>query len=139
MAQPDMQAWSKGQKEEEDPVPQEELEPERADQFQSGSGKMSPEQMENLVSMLRPHVPQIEEEVQDMDPTSLLSDDQELPEDSADKILELIDTWGDGTPELLKEIDPQDAIAISDMLSGDITEVDPILVGAWIFRAGELT
>lgn len=135
----DMKAWSQGQSQDEDPVPMEELPEEQAGNLQSGSGKMSPEMMENLATLVRPHLPQIEEEVQDMEPTILLSDDQELPEDMADKIIELVDGWGDGLPEMLQGIDPMDAIAVAQMVADEITTVDPILVGAWLWRTGELT
>lgn len=74
-----------------------------------------------------------------MEPTILLSDDQELPEDMADKIVELVDGWGDGLPEMLQGIDPMDAIAVAQMVADEITTVDPILVGAWLWRTGELT
>jgi len=142
-----MQAWSRGQTPrgqppqgpEEDPVPHEELDPSRAEALGSGSGALSPEQLENIVTLTRNHLPQIEESVQTMEPTILLADDQELPEDMADKILELVDGWGDGLPEMLKSIAPEDAIAVAQALAGEIAEVEPILVGAWLWRAGELT
>lgn len=138
----DMTNWAKQrspvQGTEEEPVPTSEVSPEEV-KANSGSGEKTPDQMENLVDLVRNHIPQIEEEVQKMDPSMLLADDQELPEDASDQILELVDTWKDGLPEMLSGIAPEDAIAISDALEGEIAEVDPILIGAWLWRAGELT
>lgn len=139
MPPPDMQAWMNRGNQDEDPVPFEELDPDSAGKLSSGSGKIPQDMLENIVTLVRGHLPQIEEEVQDMEPTILLSDDQELPEDMADRIVELMDNWGDGLPEMLRGIDPQDALAVSEVLSGEITTVEPVLVGAWLWRAGELS
>ena len=104
-----------------------------------GGGTKSPEQMENLVLLVRTHLQEIEEQVQSMEPTTLLADDMELPEDHADKILELVDTWDDGLPELLSGIAPEDAIAVGEQVKDEVQEVEPILIGAWLWRAGELS
>jgi hypothetical protein len=94
--------------------------------------------MENLVELTRNHLPEIEEQLAAMNPQMLLSDDQELPENDADRVLELVDTWDDGMPQLLSGISPDEAIQVSQALENEIQEVQPILVGAWIWRAGEL-
>lgn len=137
----DLQNWSqnRGQPAEqtsEDPVPMEEVPPEQAE-IQGGATR-SPEQMENLVELTRNHLPEIEEQLASMNPQMLLSDDQELPENDADKVLELVDTWDDGMPQLLSGISPEEAIQVSQAIENEIQEVQPILVGAWIWRAGEL-
>lgn len=135
----DMQNWSRGQSQDEDPVPFEELPPEQVENLQSGSGNMTTDQLENLVQLVRPHLQQIEEQVMGMDPNMLLAEEMELPEDLADPILELVDTWGDGLPEMLQNIDPADAITVSQALADEVTEAEPILIGAWLWRAGQLT
>ena len=137
----DLQNWSqnRGQPAEqtsEDPVPMEEVPAEQAEI--AGGATRSPEQMENLVELTRNHLPEIEEQLASMNPQMLLSDDQELPENDADKVLELVDTWDDGMPQLLSGISPEEAIQVSQALENEIQEVQPILVGAWIWRAGEL-
>lgn len=138
----DMKEWSSqrapGGGFDEDPVPTEELPPEETARMQGG-GTKSPEQMENLVLLVRTHLQEIEEQVQSMEPTTLLADDMELPEDHADKILELVDTWDDGLPELLSGIAPEDAIAVGEQVKDEVQEVEPILIGAWLWRAGELS
>ena len=137
----DLQNWSKNRQSpakqtEEDPVPMEEVPAEQAEI--PGGATRSPEQMENLVELTRNHLPEIEEQLAGMNPQMLLSDDQELPENDADKLLELVDTWDDGMPQLLSGISPEEAIQVSQALENEIQEVQPILVGAWIWRAGEL-
>jgi hypothetical protein len=121
----------------EDPVPSEEVPPEEAEAMASGS--KSPEQMENLLMLLKQHLPEIEEQVRSMEPTMLLSDDQELPEHDSDQLLELVDTWDDGFPELLARIAPEDAITLGEQVRDEIQELEPILIAAWMWRAGELT
>lgn len=135
----DLQNWSQQKSREEDPVPTEAMDEGEADPMKVGGQSKSPEQMENIVILVRQHLNEIEEEIQSMEPTALLSDDQELPEDASDKILELVDGWDDGLPELLSGIAPEDAIAVADQVQDAIQEVDPMLVGAWLWRAGELT
>lgn len=139
----DMDAWARnrpgqpvGGATQEDPVPMEEIPPEQMN-IEGGATK-SPEQMENLVDLLRTHLPELEEQIMAMNPTMLLSDDQELPENDADRILELVDTWDDGLPELLSGIGPEEAIQASEALKSEVQELEPILVGAWIWRAGQL-
>jgi uncharacterized protein YecA (UPF0149 family) len=138
----DLQNWSQnrpdsvGPQTEEDPVPMEEIPPEQAEI--PGGATKTPEQMENLVELTRNHLPEIEEQLAAINPQMLLSDDQELPENDADRILELVDTWDDGMPQLLSGISPDEAIMVSQALENEIQEVQPILVGAWIWRAGEL-
>lgn len=137
----DLQNWSKNRQSpakqtEEDPVPMEEVPAEQAEI--PGGATRSPEQMENLVELTRNHLPEIEEQLAGMNPQMMLSDDQELPENDADKVLELVDTWDDGMPQLLSGISPDEAIQVSQALENEIQEVQPILVGAWIWRAGEL-
>lgn len=137
----DLQNWSKNRQSpakqtEEDPVPMEEVPAEQAEI--PGGATRSPEQMENLVELTRNHLPEIEEQLAGMNPQMMLSDDQELPENDADKVLELVDTWDDGMPQLLSGISPEEAIQVSQALENEIQEVQPILVGAWIWRAGEL-
>lgn len=137
----DLQNWSKNRQSpakqtEEDPVPMEEVPAEQAEI--PGGATRSPEQMENLVELTRNHLPEIEEQLAGMNPQMMLSDDQELPENDADKVLELVDTWDDGMPQLLSGISPDEAIQVSQALESEIQEVQPILIGAWIWRAGEL-
>ncbi len=137
----DLQNWSQNrgqpaEQTEEDPVPMEEVPAEQAEI--PGGATRSPEQMENLVELTRNHLPEIEEQLAGMNPQMRLSDDQELPENDADKVLELVDTWDDGMPQLLSGISPDEAIQVSQALENEIQEVQPILVGAWIWRAGEL-
>ena len=137
----DLQNWSQNrgqpaEQTEEDPVPMEEVPPEQAEI--EGGPTRSPEQMENLVELTRNHLPEIEEQLASMNPQMVLSDDQELPANDADKMLELVDTWDDGMPQLLSGISPEEAIQVSQALENEIQEVQPILVGAWIWRAGEL-
>lgn len=120
----------------EDPVPMEEVPKEQAEI--PGGATKTPEQMENLVELTRNHLQEIEEQLTMMNPQMLLSDDQELPENDADRILELVDTWDDGMPDLLSGISPDEAIQVSQALENEIQELQPILVGAWIWRAGEL-
>jgi len=141
MAELDMQNWAQGRPGQsgEDPVPSEEIPPELGkDAASGGMGNKTPDQMENIVTLVRQHLPEIEEQLQNMEPTMLLSDGQELPEQDADQILELTDSWNDGLPELLSGIFPDEAITVSEALSNEIQEVEPILVGAWLWRAGEL-
>ena len=95
--------------------------------------------MENLVLLVRQHLPEIEEQLGSMEPASLLADDQELPEHEADQMLELVNEWDDGLPELLSQIAPEDAIAISEQVQDEVQEMDPMLIAAWLWRAGELT
>lgn len=138
----DLENWSKNRPSEmggaskEDPIPMEEVPPEQMNV--EGGVTKSPEQMENLVELMRNHLPEVTEQLMSMNPTMLLSDDQELPENDADRVLELVDTWDDGLPELLSGISPEEAIQASDALSNEIQELEPILVGAWIWRAGQL-
>ena len=137
----DLQNWSKNRQSpakqtEEDPVPMEEVPAEQAEI--PGGATRSPEQMENLVELTRNHLPEIEEQLAGMNPQMVLSDDQELPENDADKVLELVDTWDDGMPQLLSGISPEEALQVSQALENEIQEVQPILIGAWIWRAGEL-
>ena len=137
----DLQNWSKNRQSpakqtEEDPVPMEEVPAEQAEI--PGGATRSPEQMENLVELTRNHLPEIEEQLAGMNPQMMLSDDQELPENDADKVLELVDTWDDGMPQLLSGISPEEALQVSQALESEIQEVQPILIGAWIWRAGEL-
>lgn len=138
----DLQNWSQNRGpamgQEEDPVPTEELSPEEQE-AQMGGATKTPDQMENIILLSRQHLPEIEEQIRSMNPAMLLSDDQELPENDADKLYELVDTWDDGLPELLSGISPEEAIQISEVLAPEIQELEPILVGAWLWRAGELT
>jgi len=139
---PDLSNWSQnrdspiGGQTTEDPVPMEEVPPEQVEI--PGGATKTPEQMENLVELTRNHLPEIEEQLMMMNPQMLLSDDQELPENDADRILELVDTWDDGMPQLISGISPDEAIQVSQALENEIQELQPILVGAWIWRAGEL-
>lgn len=129
-------AGSKAGQTTEDPVPMEEV-PREQVEIPGGATK-TPEQMENLVELTRNHLPEIEEQLMMMNPQMLLSDDQELPENDADRVLELVDTWDDGMPQLISGISPDEAIQVSQALENEIQELQPILVGAWIWRAGEL-
>jgi hypothetical protein len=142
MAEMDMQSWAKNRPPpggEEDPVPSEEVPPEMGlDAKQGGMGNKTPDQMENIVTLMRQHLPEVESQLGNMDPVMLLSDGQELPEGEADQLLELLDTWDDGLPELLSGIFPDEAITVSEALANEIQEVEPVLVAAWMWRAGEL-
>lgn len=141
MAEMDMQSWAKNRPQtgEEDPVPSEEVPEELGRNAQEGGmGNKTPDQMENIVTLMRQHLPEVEEQLGNMDPTIMLSDGQELPEHEADQLLELLDTWDDGLPELLSGIYPDEAITVSETLASEIQEVEPILVAAWMWRAGEL-
>lgn len=102
------------------------------------SGK-TPAEMDQLILLTRMHLPEIEEQIHGMVPEVLLNDEVELPEDHADQILEMVDLWRDGLPELLSGIMPDEAMAVQEAIQNEIVEVEPILVGAWIWRAGELT
>lgn len=135
----DLQNWSQSRAREEDPVPHEEMDPNEADPMKVGGQSKTVEQMENLALLVRQHLPEIEEQLGSMEPASLLADDQELPEHEADQMLELVNEWDDGLPELLSQIAPEDAIAISEQVQDEVQEMDPMLIAAWLWRAGELT
>ena len=135
----DLRNWSNRNSRQEDPVPQEEMDPNEVDPMAAGGASRSAEQLENIVFLVRKHLPEIEEQVQNMEPVALLSDDQELPEEDSDQLLELLDQWDDGLPELLSGIAPDDTIAVAEQVQEDIQEVDPMLIAAWLWRAGELT
>lgn len=144
MATVNMENWMKtrggGYQSQEDPVPMEEVPPEIGHpQIKGGLGDKTPDQLENIISLADNHLDQIEEELHTMNPVLLLSDDQELPEEDADKIVEILDDWSDGLPELLTGISAEEAIAVSEALKERIKEVEPILVGAWLWRAGQLS
>lgn len=144
MATVNMENWIKtrgsGYQSQEDPVPMEEVPPEIGHpQIKGGLGDKTPEQLENIITLADNHLNQIEEELHSMNPVLLLSDDQELPEEDADKIVEILDDWSDGLPELLTGISAEEAIAVSEALKEHIREVEPILVGAWLWRAGQLS
>ncbi len=144
MATVNMENWMKtrggGYQSQEDPVPMEEVPPEIGHpQIKGGLGDKTPDQLENIISLADNHLDQIEEELHSMNPVLLLSDDQELPEEDADKIVEILDDWSDGLPELLTGISAEEAIAVSEALKERIKEVEPILVGAWLWRAGQLS
>lgn len=98
----------------------------------------SPEDLQDLAEVVVEHLPEIEAQIQMLHPRMLLTVERELDEDDADKILELIDSWGDGFDALVSGISEPDAIALSDMIGDEVAEVEPILVGAWVFRAGQL-
>ncbi len=98
----------------------------------------SPEDLQDLAGIVTEHLPEIEAQIQMLHPRMLLTVERELDEDDADKILELIDSWGDGFDALVSGISEPDAIALSEMVSDEVAEVEPILVGAWVFRAGQL-
>ena len=98
----------------------------------------SPEDLQDLAGIVVEHLPEIEAQIQMLHPRMLLTVERELDEDDADKILELIDSWGDGFDALVSGISEPDAIALSEMVSDEVAEVEPILVGAWVFRAGQL-
>lgn len=136
----DMQSWASNRPGTgEDPIPTEEVPPEIGQDAQNGGlGNKTPEQLENMIFLVRQHLPEIEEQLSYMEPAVLLSDGQELPEDQADQILELMDTWEDGLPELLSGVFPDEALAVAEALGNEIQEVEPVLVGAWLWRAGEL-
>lgn len=122
---------------EEEPMPQEE--PDGDEGQEEPMGTKSPEDLDTIVELARAHLPEIEESLQGMEPETLLRVDEELPEESADVILEMIENWEDGLPDLLTDISEPEALHVSEMLAEDVTEVDPVLVGAWLFRAGQLT
>jgi len=121
----------------EDPVPTRVYDPEEAQNL-LGGGDRSPQQMENMSHLLEAHLQEIEDQLDSMDPIMLLSDEQELPEDHADQILELVDNWGDGFPELLADISPESAIAIANSVQKMMQRYEPMLVAAWLWRAGAL-
>lgn len=98
----------------------------------------SPEDLQDLAGIVAEHLPEIEAQIQMLHPRMLLTVERELDEDDADKILELIDSWGDGFDALVSGISEPDAIALSEMIQDEVAEVEPILVGAWVFRAGQL-
>lgn len=130
----DMNAWSQSRggaaPAPEEDVPEEEMNP--------GPPAKSEEELENLAMSVERHMPQIETQIQMMNPESLLAVETELPEEEADRILEMVDTWGDGFSELASGITEPDAIRLSEMVNDSVLEVEPILVGAWVFRAGQL-
>lgn len=99
----------------------------------------TPNEMDQLILLARMHLPEIEAQIHDMIPEVLLNDEVELPEDHADQILEMVDLWRDGLPELLSGISPDEALAVQEGVQNEIVEVEPILVGAWLWRAGQLT
>lgn len=123
---------------EDEPMPHEEPDGDEGGQ-EEPMGTKSPEDLDTIVELARAHLPEIEESLQGMEPETLLRVDEELPEESADVILEMIEGWEDGLPDLLTDISEPEALHVSEMLSEDVTEVDPVLVGAWLFRAGQLT
>lgn len=135
----DLRNWSNKNSRQEDPVPQDELDPNEVDPMAAGGASRTAGQLENIVFLVRKHLPEIEEQIQNMEPVVLLSDDQELPEEDSDQLLELLDQWDDGLPELLSGIAPDDTITVAEQVQEDIQEVDPMLVAAWLWRAGELT
>lgn len=124
-----------GKSTKEDPVPTEE-----GDIQTQGAGK-TPEQLQDLIMLVRQHLPEIEEMLQTAGPQSwpsFLADDRELPEDVSDPILEMLDGWSDGFPEMLAGLEPDTAIMVAQQCADQIQELDPILVAAWLWRAGEL-
>jgi len=143
----DLSNWSQARGEQPPTSPQgwdapKNEEPFPGDQPFDGEDAMSgktPAEMDQLILLTRMHLPEIEEQIHGMIPEVLLNDEVELPEDHADQILEMVDLWRDGLPELLSGIMPDEAMAIQEAIQNEIVEVEPILVGAWIWRAGELT
>lgn len=137
----DMNAWaqSRGGEAPEEPQSQDPVPMEDAPEDEDAPASKSPEDLENLGMIVQRHLPEIEAQVQMLNPEMLLSVESELPENDADRILELIDTWGDGFTNLASGISESDAIALSQSVADSVVEVEPILVGAWVFRAGQLS
>lgn len=138
-----MQAWSQSRSGEEpdgdeapasNAVPHEEVDSENPDEVPS----KSPEDLQDLAELTVEHMAEIEAQIQMLHPRMLLAVERELDEEDADKILEMIDSWGDGYADLVAGISEPDAITLSETIADEVIEVEPILVGAWVFRAGQL-
>lgn len=141
MANENLKKWATGAKQsaEAEEPPEEEMQ-EGAEDAQ----EPSPE-AEEIAGLVRNFLPQIEENIAQLDPDALVNLDEELSEEDTQTISSLLeefsaDEGGDGEHLMqeLPDIEPEMCLEIAQVLEDDVQETDPGMLAIWLYRAGQL-
>lgn len=99
---------------------------------------ISEEEYEEVLGLVRSSLPDIEDSIKQFDPDVLTNADEELSEEDADMLLESLNNMDQELSDDLSGIDERTCMKIAREVEDDLEDVEPAVLAAWLYRAGEL-
>jgi hypothetical protein len=99
---------------------------------------ISEEEYEEVLGLVRSSLPDIEDSIKQFDPDVLTNADEELSEEDADMLLESLDNMDQELSDDLSGIDERTCMKIAREVEDDLEDIEPAVLAAWLYRAGEL-
>jgi hypothetical protein len=99
---------------------------------------ISEEEYEEVLGLVRSSLPDIEDSIKQFDQEVLTNADEELPEEDADMLLEDLNNMDQELSDDLSGIDERTCMKIAREVEEDLEDVEPAVLAAWLYRAGEL-